>query len=89
MWQWAADEVKNKYGFSLEKSEWHLESIQQTPKQDNGKDCGIFTIMCADFLMDNLPICEESFGQEHMEFLRLKIVNDIIRGDLEYPVMNI
>ena len=39
--------------------------------------------------LDSLPICEESFGQEHMEFLRLKIVNDIIRGYLDYPEMNI
>ena len=89
MWQWGADEVKIKHEAIWDKSEWHLESIQETPTQLNGTDYGLFTIMCADYLMDNLPICEESFGQENMEFFRLKIVNDIIRGYLDYPAMQI
>jgi Ulp1 family protease len=51
------------------------------PKQDNSFDCGVFTIVCADFLLDNLPL---NYSQENMEFWRQKIAIDILRGRLRY-----
>ena len=85
MWQWACDEFKIKKGILLNKSEWKIISFRDTPQQNNGTDCGVFTIMCADFVMDDLPICEATYSQADMPFFRQKIVNDIVRGYLDYP----
>ena len=53
----------------------------EIPKQDNGFDCGVFTIVCADYLLDNLPL---NYSQANMEFWREKIAIDILRGRLRY-----
>lgn len=85
MWQWVFDEVKAKKRILLNKSEWTILPVPETPKQNNGTDCGVFTIMCADFLMDNMPILESTYSQADMPFFRQKIMNDILRGYLDYP----
>ena len=53
----------------------------------NLTECGVFLIMTADFLNDGLELDRNSFGNgiENMAYFRTKIVNDIIRGDLNYP----
>ena len=85
IWQWLFDEVSIKKGISLNKSEWKIWPVPETPQQINGYDCGVFTIMCADFLMDNISIRESTYSQANMEFFRQKILNDILRGELKYP----
>jgi len=86
MWNWLQDELRtNNNGQILNKSEWTIESIQVSPLQTNGTDCGVFIIMFMDFICDNLPLNENSFNQSHMPFFRRKIVNDILRGFLNYP----
>lgn len=55
--------------------------IHECPKQDNGYDCGVFTMMYADFLTDNLPL---DFEQKDMPHFRKKIAADILRGSLQY-----
>jgi sentrin-specific protease 1 len=85
MWQWVFDEVKAKKRILLNKSEWTILPVPETPQQNNGTDCGVFTIISADFLMDNMPILESTYSQADMPFFRQKIMNDILRGYLDYP----
>ena len=51
-----------------------------TPQQHNGFDCGVFVAIYVDFLMDDLEL--ENFCQEDMEYFRMRLSVDIIRGYL-------
>ena len=42
--------------------------------------------MAADFLSDDLPVNEQTYGQGNMPYFRRKVVNDIFRGHLDYPM---
>ena len=83
--QWLIDEARNKNS-TFDASEWELKSIKDCPQQHNGYDCGVFTIMCANFLSDNLPILETSYGQRNMALFRMKIACDILHGSYRYPI---
>jgi sentrin-specific protease 1 len=74
-----------KRKITLDESEWKLTAHPTTPQQKNGYDCGVFSIMAADFLTDDFVIHELAYKQENMDFLRIKIGVDIIRGRLRYP----
>lgn len=79
---WVADEARSKCSQELDMSDWKLISREQhVPQQLNGTDCGVFTIVCADFVSDDLPL---SYSQEQMPFFREKIGCDIVRGRLLY-----
>ena len=96
--QWLKDEavdqtkdaikMKQRLGKSQEvvnADEWKLISQPrgQVPQQSNGFDCGVFSIVCADFLSDELPL---NYSQQNMPYFRLKIACDIHRGHLTYSV---
>lgn len=69
----------------FEESQWKLFNsidLNDVPRQKNGYDCGVFTIMYADFLTDNLPF---SFSQADMALFRGRICAAILRGNLDYP----
>ena len=84
--QWVMDEARTKKNQILDPSEWTLINHRhECPQQGNAVDCGVFTIICADFLSDNLPIDESSYSQARMPFFRLKIGCDILKGILAYP----
>jgi sentrin-specific protease 1 len=83
--KWLIDEARKKNS-TFDASEWKLKSMKDCPQQLNGFDCGVFTIMCANFLTDNLPILETSYGQRNMSLFRLKIACDILRGSYDYPI---
>lgn len=51
------------------------------PQQRNGVDCGVFTIICADFTSDNLNL---SYNQSNIPLFRKKIIMSILRGSLNY-----
>jgi sentrin-specific protease 1 len=53
------------------------------PRQTSGSDCGVFSVMCADFLSDDLDL---EYRQDSMQFFRTKICADILRGYLNYPL---
>jgi sentrin-specific protease 1 len=67
---------------NLDPIDWQLifNNIDQ-PVQLNGVDCGVFTVMTADFLTDDLKL---DFSQADINHFRLKIACDIIRGYLTY-----
>ena len=47
----------------------------------NGTECGIFVIMNADLISDNLPL---RYKLSDTPFLRNKIASAVLRGYLEY-----
>jgi Ulp1 family protease len=66
----------------INKTEWTLRK-EQVPQQHNTCDCGVFIIMFADFILENIPltICEPDM----LDF-RLKIALAISFGILPYTL---
>lgn len=80
------DESRAKLNVDLDVSLWHVEYygngtgiMENIPQQHNGVDCGVFSIMFADFISDNLPLV---FTQNEMDEYRRKICASILRGSL-------
>ena len=58
--------------------DWKLVSTTiDTPRQENGWDCGVFICMFADFLSLGYPL---SFKQEHITQCRERIALSILQG---------
>lgn len=81
--QWLSDESLDKKGATFDTSLWTLEVASDVPQQQNGFDCGMFALMCADFLTDDLPL---SYSQENMSLFRKLVCGRVINGSLNYPV---
>ncbi|KAG5876722.1 hypothetical protein JTB14_015511 [Gonioctena quinquepunctata] len=69
------DKKKTKY----DTSDFILENVKEIPQQMNGSDCGMFSCTFAEFLTRNAKI---TFNQEHMPYLRKKMVLEILTGEL-------
>ena len=78
------DEFSDKKKGKLNMDDWKLINIRDGPIQDNGCDCGVFTIALTDFKSDNLPL---QYSHINMPYFRVKIPCDILRGKLEYPLL--
>jgi sentrin-specific protease 1 len=82
--QWVKDEAREKKGMAIDENDWTLRSqLRSVPQQNNGCDCGVFSIICADFISDDLPL---SYSQDDMLAFRIKIAAAIIRGSLNYAL---
>ena len=80
--RWLQDEAREKKQVQLDASAWQLiDQEDDVPQQHNGVDCGVFSIICADYVSDNLPL---QYSQSEMENNRLKIASAIRRGTLTY-----
>ena len=79
--QWVCHESLIKGQIAISIDDWGL-IYKDVPQQSNGVDCGVFVLVCADFLSDDLPL---DYSQEEMEHYRQKIATDILRGSLLYP----
>ena len=87
MLKWIIDEAKEKYNMIIHENEYKLISNHSdNPQQRNGFDCGMFTIICSDFLTDSLPINEKSYNQSKMSYFRNKVMIDVLTGSLNYPI---
>jgi Ulp1 family protease len=64
-----------------EQLKWTLEHPMNTPKQQNNYDCGIFCLMMADFLLEDLPL---TFSQLNVADFRYKICWSICNNLLPY-----
>lgn len=81
--QWVVDESLNKKKIAIDVNDWKLISQEpHVPQQHNGYDCGVFTIVCSDFISDDLPL---KYSQNDISNMRQKIGCDILRGSLSYP----
>ena len=81
--QYLCDESVDKLQTPLDKTSWKLQTCDRasTPQQNNGSDCGMFSIIFADFLADNLPL---KFSQADIAEFRVKVCASILRGSLWY-----
>lgn len=58
--------------------DWKLVVCEpDTPQQENGFDCGVFTCMFADFISQDMPL---SISQEHISECRDRIALSIMKG---------
>ena len=80
IFKWLADEVKDKkLSINTSKDEWLLlddKDLTNVPKQDNSYDCGVFTLVAADFISQNKPL---SYSQKEMTEYRKKILTEILK----------
>jgi sentrin-specific protease 1 len=84
--RWIQDEGK-KNDVIVNKQAWKLiDHGNAFPQQDNSDDCGLFAIVCADHLSDDLPVTgsESFFSAVNMRFWRIKVAVDMLRGKLTY-----
>ena len=80
------DESKDKENHDIDINEWSLLNCNKltTPQQNNGFDCGVFTIMFADFIINNIPIMY--INHSDMPYYRKKICLDIFVENLTYEI---
>ncbi len=80
---WIVDEAREKKSLTLDRNEWKLFGGHQlpTPQQENGYDCGMFSICCADYLSDDLPL---EYDQSEIPQMRYKVGAAILNGTLPY-----
>jgi sentrin-specific protease 1 len=85
--RWLKDESNEKYAnqYVINNKDWKLiDREANVPKQNNGCDCGMFAVLCADFLSDDLPL-DDSYHQSEIIGYREKHCAAILRGYLPYP----
>lgn len=81
---WLKDESREKYNNEYIIEGWQLISNEgHVPQQNNSCDCGMFTILCADFVSDNIPF-EDSYDQSEILSYRLKVCSRILNGKLTF-----
>jgi sentrin-specific protease 1 len=68
-------EHRNKKKKPFDFTGWEDHTLEDTPQQENGYDCGVFTC----YFLEALSRGEESFrfGQEHMTYLRQRMMLEI------------
>lgn len=65
-----------------ERGVWRQRHCQRCPQQTNGYDCGVFTIMAAEYL----GLCKPwDYGQQHMNNIRVKMMSALKHGKLMVP----
>jgi len=80
--RWLQDESMNKRGIPLNINEWRVfHNPTDTPRQENGSDCGVFVIMGARAIAYNQPL--SSYNQSGMQLYRSMIGNHLLRNSLE------
>lgn len=71
--------------------EWtiHPQQNKNVPRQSNGYDCGMFVILCADCVVNNLPLTEASYSENLLGGYRRKLVKAILLGKLYNMDLNL
>ena len=84
--RYLGDEAKKRNIAGFDAADWTLiPSVDGTPQQNNGTDCGVFTVMFADFITDDLQLV---FSQTDINLFRRKICANVLRGELKYFFYN-
>ena len=86
--RYLGDEMLAKLGVEMTQEEhvkWDVQRFMpaESPRQQNGFDCGMFVCMYADYMLQDLP---EQFSQQDMPMLRNKICYCVLTGCLLYTV---
>ena len=82
---WLKDEARIRR-IPFDASDWQSVDIKNSPSQTgNGTCCGVFAVMSADYLSNDIPLSASTFGLGDIPDFRRKIAADIIRGYLDAP----
>ena len=88
--QWLRDESLTKYNneYNIDSNEWQLFELEAMVPQQSRRnppyfDSGMFSILCADFVSDNIPL-NDSYSQAEIPLYRQKVCASILRGELNY-----
>ena len=84
--QYMEDEARDKNKTRIITDDWNLVRCDglTTPQQLNGFDCGVFTTMFADFILDDIPLI--NFNQSDIPMFREKMCLHIKKGELSYSI---
>jgi Ulp1 family protease len=74
--RWIADQSNQQ----INPNGWPLVAVQ-TPQQQNGYDCGVFTLLTLRRLVSNQPL---TFNQGNIPNTRIQIATDIIQNNLSF-----
>jgi Ulp1 family protease len=70
-------------GREFDRAEWKIQDMKgEMPLQQNPVDCGVYLMMTADMLTDDLP--PTAVHADVIDFFRMKIASHILRGCLNY-----
>lgn len=78
--EYISKEHETKKGTSFDFTGWEDFWSENTPTQNNGFDCGVFTCCFMDALSKGMDVDDDSafeFSQKHMKYLRQRLVLDI------------
>jgi len=73
------EESKDKKKCEMDLSDWEDYCPKDIPSQLNGFDCGVFTLSFAEYLSREEDF---DFDQSHMEYMRNKIIYEILNKKL-------
>jgi len=80
--QWIIDEAARCKNITYGVKDWKMvHRKKDIPQQDNGSDCGMYILMYADFLSDDLLL---SFKPTNMLSFRTKVGTDLMRKRFLY-----
>jgi hypothetical protein len=81
--QYLSSEWSSRYSSEppLDLKQWTNYSPTTIPAQENGYDCGVFTCMFAEYRSRE---AEFDFGQEHMKYLRRRMLYELITKKLTH-----
>lgn len=76
--QWIYDVFNDKH-HKIPHSSWQLLQCKDCPQQNNGCDCGVFTLLCCSFLSEGMPL---NYHQQQIPVYRKLIAFSVLRGSL-------
>ena len=79
--RWLNEEHVRKCGEELDRTQWNFQIVRDIPQQNNSSDCGVYTILFADFISDSIDV--RLIGD--ILFHRRRIARNILAGNLFYP----
>lgn len=85
--RWLGDEFRIRQPeIPFNGAEWQTKDIRESPSQSgNGTCCGVFAVMSADYLSNDIPLSASIFGLGDIPNFRRDIARDILRGYLDDP----
>ena len=79
--RWLIDEMAARHNKKLDPVNWtFVQNNASVPQQDNSIDCGVFAMMYADYIADDLPL---DFEQCNIPAFREKIAAALLRKTIK------
>jgi Ulp1 family protease len=78
--RWFEDDIKDKMNVDYDTSSWKVDF--ENSLQENGYDCGVYVIMFARYLCDDL---EPEFTLNDMPVFRARIAEELLKGSIPTP----